>query len=367
MKYEVVVYVDSNGTHLHQIYSGLFLLHTYGEIDLKLRTGRSTTKTRGNRQFLALDVRSFLDNKYKRCIFDMQDSPKISLLESFNEIDFYFKRSFQKDFIAELPLKYRERVLPFGLNYQALLCNGNRVLERVLLEFISRPFNPFYKKNRFHAENIFDLLKYEYFKKRNNYVPFPNIEAEPDRAAEPSILFQCRLWPEKYIASENKQDFKNVNKERVDLISALKKEFGNKFIGGLQPTKEAVELYPDLITSLPSRRKSYIEVMKKSLVVINSPGLLNSMGWKFAEYIAAGKCIVSSKISAELPGDFSSGHHYLEYESIHECIDACSRLLNQPEFASIMSKKNIEYYDRYLRPDSIIGNCLVRTQSSSPA
>lgn len=75
--FKVTVYLDSNGTHLHKIYTGLFLLSQSKEIDLILRPGISVTKGRPNRQFLALLVeRAGLKAK---CIFDLQDSPVIGL------------------------------------------------------------------------------------------------------------------------------------------------------------------------------------------------------------------------------------------------------------------------------------------------
>ena len=91
--------------------------------------------------------------------------------------------------------------------------------------------------------------------------------------------------------------------------------------------------------------------MRKSSICIASTGLFNSIGWKLAEYVAAGKAIVSENLNYQVIGDFTEGVNYLGYDSIKQCVDAVDKLYTNPELIEKMRKENKKYYYNYQRPD----------------
>ena len=89
-----------------------------------------------------------------------------------------------------------------------------------------------------------------------------------------------------------------------------------------------------------------------------STGLHQSSGWKIAEYLAAGRAIVSEPLCYEVPGPFQAGENYLTYTSADGCIEQIRTLLAHPEQILQMGQRNRAYYDTWLRPDQIVTKAL---------
>lgn len=356
--FKVTVYLDSNGTHLHQIYTGLFLLSQRKEIDLIFRPGISVTKGRPNRQFLAMLVeRAGIKVK---CIFDLQDSPAIGLPEALPWCDIYFKRSLELETFSGLS-KYQEKKLhPFGFNYQVVSSSKAYFFQRFFLEFISRPYNPFVEKNRFHLSNWKEYFE-AVWKPEVSPLLTPQTLSPSRIKLSNNILFQCRLWDPAHMAERNRDDAEKINNQRIELIRRLKTEFGSNFVGGLQHNSFAQRVAPDLLINSKhlADRNAYINLVKKSRVVISSSGLLGSNGWKLGEYVALGKCIISEPIETLLPGTFRSGIHYLQYTGTDECVEKVVNLFRKEAQAEYFMKNTTDYYFDYLAPDALIRNFLV--------
>lgn len=355
--FKVTVYLDSNGTHLHQIYTGLFLLSQNKEIDLVLRPGISITKDRPNRQFLAMLVER-ADLKV-RCIFDLQDSPAIGLPGALSWCDFYFKRSLENSTFTGLDEKARRKLRPYGFNYQVLSSSKAYFFKRILLEFFSRPYNPFSQKNRFHLSNLKEY--FEAMWKTPSPLLGPDTLSPGTHDLSNNILFQCRLWDPTQMAEKNRGDAERINTERVEIIRRLKIEFGSSFVGGLQHNDYAQRVAPDLLINSKhlAERNAYINLVKKSRVVISSPGLLGSNGWKLGEYVALGKCIVSESIDTFLSGTFRSGVHYMPYTSADDCVEKVVNLFKKEAQVEYFMKNTADYYFDYLAPDILMRNLLV--------
>ena len=58
-----------------------------------------------------------------------------------------------------------------------------------------------------------------------------------------------------------------------------------------------------------------------------STGLHGSTGWKLAEYVAAGRAIVTEPLRYTLPGGFEEGKNYKTYTSPAECEEQLRQLL----------------------------------------
>jgi len=352
----ITVFVDSNGTHLQQIYSGLFLLAQQKKIHLKYAKGTGITKNSPNRQFLLLGMQKTRGSKQVTCLFDLQDSPEIGLKEAISQVDYYFKRSLEKQTISDLSAQEQKKLQPFGLNFQVLDSSFFDLLQRSLLEYISKPYNIFSKKNRFHILNTIDMFR-SLFSNSGMLLSSYDFD-ELESYAKGYVLFQCRLWDPDTTLAENRADTVKINESRCALIIELKHELGDRFKGGIQPTDYARKVCPELITEFPSKRRSYLKLVQQASIVINSKGLLNSNGWKLGEYIALNKVIVSEAIETRLRGNFLKSEAYLKCNKNEDFIRKIKLLLIDKERLKKVENSTQQYYSNYLRADALMSSII---------
>lgn len=177
----------------------------------------------------------------------------------------------------------------------------------------------------------------------------------------PKILFLTQLWNdhEPDFSDEENAERTYINQMRVDIIRALKQKYGKDFIGGLNDCELSRSWAPDLI--MPAKyteRRNYLKLMHGCDICIGSMGLFESIGGKTGEYVAAAKAIVNERLHYTVPGGFSDGIHYLSFDSVEDCLDAVQRLVEDRELRTSMQKANAEYYQNFLRPDSLVKNTL---------
>ena len=155
------------------------------------------------------------------------------------------------------------------------------------------------------------------------------------------------------------EERKTINQARIEIIRALKQQYGAMFIGGLNDTPLSQEMAPDLIMpNTYTNRNKYIALLHSCDICIGSMGLHESIGWKTGEYVAAAKAIVHDPFRYSVPGDFLPGKNYLEYCTAEDCIAAVKKLVEDPQLLLSMKTANQEYYRNYLKPDVLIANTL---------
>jgi hypothetical protein len=93
-------------------------------------------------------------------------------------------------------------------------------------------------------------------------------------------------------------------------------------------------------------------------ICIATTGLYNSIGWKFGEYVAFSKAIVSEKLLYEVPGNFGPGKNYAEFETAEQCVDQAVALVNEKTTREQMMENNYRYYNEYLAPDKLVWRTL---------
>ncbi len=246
----------------------------------------------------------------------------------------YFKRSFseeenRKRFSPEQSAK----LLPLGLNYPV---QYRRLLPDAELLY-GRRIRPW-----------------------RSLVP-ADVEAVPSRW-EPKlqrVCFYTRLWDPEEVGEPYREHFRQVSESRIRLIRLLRERFPRNFSGGLEDSAYARRTAPDLV--LPrwaTPRRIYLSRMKRADIVVTSTGLHGSTGWKFGEYVAASRAIVSEPLEYRLPGKFAEGTHYLAYRTEEECADRVQCLLEEPQRRYSLQEACRQYYLEYLRPDRLIENSL---------
>ncbi|WP_155832648.1 glycosyltransferase [Butyrivibrio sp. AE3006] len=280
------------------------------------------------------------DNNSVTMAYDLMDGYNFDtkiVAEYIDSVDFYFKRSFSKDINMNIFNENQsKKTYPLSLNYD-----------------VSYFFNPIDYNGSFS-----EILKV-FTKKiaRRNDVKY--YEKGTDGLIY-DCLFMCRLWnPDEISETSLKEERNRINEDRIKLIRALREEYGQRFIGGLQDNEIARKMCPDLIISQKlTQKNNYMKIMRNSKVCIATTGLHNSIGWKFAEYMAAGKAIVSEMLNYEPYGDLREGINYLGFNTGDEALKKIKDLLGNDSKRVSMEQANKEYYFKYQRPDKQILNSL---------
>ncbi|MFR9066750.1 MAG: hypothetical protein ACLVJH_07270 [Faecalibacterium prausnitzii] len=110
-------------------------------------------------------------------------------------------------------------------------------------------------------------------------------------------------------------EWRQVNADRIELLHRLQSAFPAQFTGGVSDNACAQQLCPELI--LPDKltgKRAYLHRMQHTEICVASTGLHGSTGWKLAEYVAAGRAIVTEPLRYTLPGGFEEGKNYKTYD-----------------------------------------------------
>ena len=326
----------SKEPHISQILTGFCLLEGAGRIRYKIKEADTSAKVQG----------AFVEAAYKgkKIVYDVSDGYQntSAILELLKQCDFYFKRSFSQEKNKAFGKWASDKMFPLGLNYH-VSCHAHPLDK------------PYWK------ERIKQFLGIEYNMYSNTYFTARRFEEKPKYKKERfKVLFATRLWEvDQSLAEQLNEERQYINKMRINIIRALKEMQGIEFIGGISDNSFSRRTAPDLI--MPEKmtnRKGYIKLLHTADICIGTMGLHESIGWKTGEYVAAAKAIVNEAFHYQIPGEFHEGKNYLAFTNETECIEGVRRLIADPDRLYRMRLANREYYDKYLRPDCLIGNTL---------
>ncbi len=280
-------------------------------------------------------------------IYDVADSHRIAE-ECLPKADAYFKRSFLPRYVSGLGAD-RGKVHPLALNYEVY--PNHLDLAGARRDFLVRR----------GIRRLGAVRKA--FRIERGFVPRQHLLEGAPGDGSGRILFLTRAWDpnESPLASGlPRQRREQINDMRARCIDALRCHFGDRVLAGFARTPFAIDRYPSLLVADArlSEKRSYLSLVKQSDVCVTTTGLHGSIGWKFAEYIALGKAIASEPIELKVPGNLASGANYLAFSSDEQCVAVVDELLTNPARRLAMSRRNLAYYQQYLRPDNLILNTL---------
>lgn len=348
MKPRVEVYVGPRHDLVHTslVMTGLCALADRGAIALEVSEPRQPSDRWliGDPIVLVLDVHGSMPT---RLAIDLRDGEGWSspILE---RVDHYFKRAYSTSEAERLRTRTSARLAPFGLNYP---CRSRASAMRVMRSIG-------FSLARLGRDGLARTRSYL-------RVPPPAaFEQSPSVAVEPRVSFQTRVWaPEDAPPGEAEL----VNAERVAMVRALKKEFGPAFVGGLMPTPYARDHYPDDLTPHSSKNTDYLRLTRQCLIGVYTRGLEHSLAFKLGETLAASQCLVSVPLRYELPVPLERDRHFVEFNGIDGCLEACHRLLADRAWAQEMRDNNHAYYLDQVEPAAHLADVLQRVGVSAPA
>ncbi|MGS2779024.1 glycosyltransferase family 1 protein [Robertmurraya sp. GLU-23] len=343
--------------HLYQIIAGYHLLKRKGIIELSIEKAPD--------QLLPYNMMEVEINNQYSVLYDLNDGYDNLLTKKEDYVDFMdrllerydicFKRSFSSKYNRKL--KYGNKVCPLGLNYMVTI-PGNAA-------HLPQKEDPRTEK----IKKLIRMLPFsEYY---NGHYKIQAFEDTPNFNADPKILFMARLWDingeySNQLSNEKKEERNYINNVRANCIRLLKREFGSTFFGGVSPSPYANKYYSDIVIEDKkiTNRNYYIRKVKDSSICIATMGLHESIGWKFAEYIAASKAIVTEELHYEVPGNLNKNENYLDFSSPEHCLEQVHLLMKNVDLRKKMMINNFNYYHKYVRPDQIVLNSIINVLES---
>jgi hypothetical protein len=193
-------------------------------------------------------------------------------------------------------------------------------------------------------------------------LPSEDYEYYPLPSKDAKILCLTRIWnPDDFPSDRTKAEIEILNKSRISAITICQKEFGEIFYGGLSDDGFARSHAKSLVAPVAStNKKRYLELVKSHAICIATTGLHGSIGWKFSEYVAASRAILSEPLQYEAPGGFKKEQNYLEFTNADDLIAGINALRRDRSALLRMMRENHHYYNNYLRPENLVLNTLLK-------
>lgn len=351
---------DVGGTHVLHLFAGLTALRRQGQIELdyRLQPTPETRSIHGGSLWLQVNVGS----RVVQVCIDLFDGGKVASPDGLEKADIYFKRSYDDAVVRALDPGLRQKVKRLGLN---IFCLGDAdkdvstrtAIERRLRRRLGKPLTR--DEWRFRATAFLSSWSPRWLPRRIGRYLIP--KESPFRAPaavrrRERVVFQPRVYPPEMATSA--PNILEVNEQRANLVRALRRHFGHRFVGGICRSSFADRHYADCITALPDDQWTYIRMLRTCSVAVVSDGIHGSIPWKVPECLGAGLCIVSEPLKYELPSPLLDGEHLLSYTTPEACLDACDRLLSNPQRRRSMESANLAYFDSHVRAERLMARCI---------
>lgn len=149
-----------------------------------------------------------------------------------------------------------------------------------------------------------------------------------------------------------------VNLYRARFIEACKSSNHLKFEGGfiISSVKNPNPRFSNLIINAPWIPKTqYINKIKDSVIVFNTPAWALCHGWKLTEFLALGKAIISTPLYNDLPIPLEHGKHiHFTNGEENEIKEAIEKIINNTNYRRMLENNAREYYEKYVCPKNTL-------------
>ena len=132
------------------------------------------------------------------------------------------------------------------------------------------------------------------------------------------------------------------------------------FEGGFyKKSKIEDPIYQKLQVDKPYTMSEYLNNVKRSFVVFNTPAVKGCLGWKLGEFLALGKAIITTPITQRLPAEFVDRKHVHFVDGSTSSIEEAIQFIRRNEDYRIYLEENArKYFLDYLLPEKVISRLL---------
>lgn len=321
------VYIDSSCDILYSSYYIHGLYSIYGRKNVKYKS-RYFRSFKHDNHFFAFIITD--DKRTQKIVIDFTDSSIINeaaLLWA----DVYGKINYDTN------INDSDKIVAIGPSFGIQIYNLFDTLTHAILNLI-RAYNRIPNKRKF-------LSDYKAQYKRPKYSDY---FSKPSQANY--IFFMTSLW---------KQE-PETNKFRANYIKSCRSNSRVNFEGGFAPrTKNDISGFEDLTAKGRVTMAYYLEKIKKSALVFNTPAVKNCHGWKLAEYLCLGKAILTTPLSRKLPKLFQDGKDVIFTNGSNDDITTkVNTIISDSELRQTLETQAKQYFESYLAPQVVINRLI---------
>ncbi|MBD2700690.1 hypothetical protein IC229_08585 [Spirosoma sp. BT702] len=186
---------------------------------------------------------------------------------------------------------------------------------------------------------------------------------KPSKSATDYIYSINTLWSsDQWINNDE-----TVNLYRANFMKVCKNLLNINFEGGFIYSK-IKNMNPHfqkfIINAKWIPKETYINKIKASVLVFNTPAWALCHGWKLGEYLALGKAIISTPIINELPEPLVHGKHiHIVSGNEDDIRDAIELIISDTEYRQSLERNAHDYYLKYVSPSQSIRILLQKCQA----
>lgn len=274
-----------------------------------------------------------------KVVIDFCDPPVVSKM-AYEWSDIYAKINFNIDITER---QFHEKIKPIPPGFGIRIWNIWETGYHSFINYVKCRFSPLIPVTGF----IKDYLE-QYRRPPLKEYLFPLSGDMEQSSGKPYVFMIGTLWPHK-----NCMEGTNLlRKEFIDHCIKL----GCNFEGGFfaSPDHPQFNEFRNLVFTRRYSTRSYIRKTKVSAIVFNTPAVHNCHGWKFGEYIAMQKAIITTPISNELPERLIHGENIHIISDINELDGAIELLLKNKEYRLKLESGARDYFLKYSSPRALI-------------
>lgn len=273
----------------------------------------------------------------RRYVADFADSNKLFFPDFLNWADVYGKVNYCQEYI---PTGFAEKIVAIGPNFGIANFGANR-WSATFRCLINWPL--VYGRLNYSFKSYWSPYLWLY--KRHGIKFEPNAES----VGTTSVFMVARWW--------SGQSW--VNTARVNFIRAcrsLAAEGVITFVGGLIPDQEdGTDCPNDVKLECEIPMNEYIEGMKHSMLVFNTPSVHHCHGWRLPEYLSQGKVILSTPFVNELPVSLVHGKNIYFSEADEQSLyDAIKNLALDSALRKQLSFGSREFWNEHACPEACV-------------
>lgn len=330
------------------ILSGIAALERRGAVSLEIEfVATAVSRSYPVMEFVVTERKL---RRTRHIVLDFYDRADVIAPAALQFADIYFKRQFGAETQAAAGVAAR-KIVPLGLTVAGYT---RATLRHVCFAILGSLRSA---DARHAGGGLSDVFRRAFSEARLwKALPPPDAAMLRDSDVKaPRIVFQPRLWP---TTPGSGDQFDVANEDRIAMVRALKQAFPHERAVGLLRSETASTMAPDLLLPEHVTTERYYQQLRSSLVAVNCVGLSGSVGWKFAEYLAAGNAVVSPPIDKELLDPVVEGVHYLACHDPQECAALCRRLVSDDAMSRRMGDVNRRYFRESVNPPAHLSRLL---------
>ena len=228
-------------------------------------------------------------------------------------------------------------VFPIGPSFGVQIYSAVRAAYRAVTSYRWGDVNP-----REHFANYYRQRRYR----------LPESAYVPGESSSSYVFFAGSLW----------HDDPATNAARAAFIEAGRSARGIDFEGGFTPRPYVgadPSGYAALTVEKPYSLREYLDRIKRSAVVFNTPAVGGCLGWKLGEFLALGKAIVSTSLMRVMPEPLVHAEHIHYVDGSSAAMkEAIEHICRDHDYRRKLERAARDYYLKYLQPFSVVSRIL---------